>query len=200
VSAIKTPAWLGALLLGIGVASSFRVASPVDWTVERLSGAAFHAVPAAGGLTMPVEGVGSRALTPSFDDARSGGRVHHAIDILARRGTRVLATAEGRVVEVARQGNAGLMVEQIDRRRGLCYTYAHLDAIAPGIAAGSLVRAGQPIGFVGTSGNAPRSTPHLHFAVSAVAEGAMRADAAAPRGAGCGGGAALDPYALLTGQ
>jgi murein DD-endopeptidase MepM/ murein hydrolase activator NlpD len=200
MAAPRTPTWYTALLLGLGVAATFRVPSPVTWALEVSSGEALYAAPAANGLIMPVEGVGPSALSPSFGDARSGGRLHRAVDILAPRGSRVLAAAEGPVVEVTRQANAGLMIEQLDRRRRRCYTYAHLDAVAQGVVVGRVVRAGQTIGFVGTSGNAPRSTPHLHFAVAAQLPDTANAGAASSRDAGCGGGTALDPYVLLTGQ
>jgi murein DD-endopeptidase MepM/ murein hydrolase activator NlpD len=56
-------------------------------------------------------------------------------------------------------------VYQFDRRERLAYYYAHLDAYAPELAEGQVLRRGQVLGFVGVTGNASADAPHLHFAV-----------------------------------
>jgi murein DD-endopeptidase MepM/ murein hydrolase activator NlpD len=116
-------------------------------------------------LIVPVAGVARSALVPSFDDARDGGRTHEAIDILAPRGTPVLAAGDGRVVKLFESEPGGLTVYQFDPAGRWVYYYAHLERYAPGLDEGDAVEAGDVLGYVGTSGNAPASVPHLHFAV-----------------------------------
>jgi peptidoglycan LD-endopeptidase LytH len=116
-------------------------------------------------LTIPVQGVESGQLTRSFDDPRSGGRDHQAIDILAPRHTPVLAVEDGTIARLFTSRAGGIAVYQFDPTEQFCYYYAHLERYAEGLVEGQRVRQGQVIGYVGTSGNAPPGTPHLHFAV-----------------------------------
>jgi murein DD-endopeptidase MepM/ murein hydrolase activator NlpD len=113
-------------------------------------------------VAIPVEGVGRASLRDSFDEARTG-HVHHAIDILAPRGTPVIAAVDGKVVKLFTSNAGGLTIYQFDRDRQFVYYYAHLDGYA--VAEGAEVRQGDVIGYVGTTGNAPEGTPHLHFAI-----------------------------------
>jgi murein DD-endopeptidase MepM/ murein hydrolase activator NlpD len=115
-------------------------------------------------LGLPVEGLKAADLRDNFMESR-GTRVHEALDILAPRGTRVLAVDDGRVVKLFNSARGGLTVYQFDPTETFCYYYAHLDGYAPGLAEGASLDRGSPVGFVGTTGNAPRDTPHLHFAV-----------------------------------
>jgi murein DD-endopeptidase MepM/ murein hydrolase activator NlpD len=115
-------------------------------------------------LLLPVEGALFREVRDSFADGR-GGRRHEALDILAPRGTRVLAVDDGTVARLFTSANGGLTVYQMDAEKAFCFYYAHLDGYAPGLEEGAPVRKGALLGFVGTTGNAPRDTPHLHFAV-----------------------------------
>ena len=115
-------------------------------------------------LIIPVEGIAPEALVRSFDDAR-GGRQHEAIDILAPTGTPVKAIEDGTVARVFNSKAGGLTVYQFDPTEQYCYYYAHLERYADGLAEGQTVKKGQVIGYVGTSGNAPKDTPHLHFAI-----------------------------------
>lgn len=126
------------------------------------------AVPAedSGRPMIPVVGVAPEALRPSFDDARSGNRRHEAIDILAPRGTPVVAAVDGRIVKLFTSAAGGLTIYQFDEAETFCYYYAHLDAYATPLAEGQVVRRGDLIGYVGTTGNAPPDTPHLHFAIN----------------------------------
>jgi len=104
-------------------------------------------------------------LHDTFTESRSGGRVHEAIDILAPRNTPVLAVEDGRVVKLFTSAQGGLTVYQFDPGESFAYYYAHLERYAESLREGQEVRRGQVLGYVGTSGNAPKDTPHLHFAI-----------------------------------
>jgi peptidoglycan LD-endopeptidase LytH len=117
-------------------------------------------------LMVPVEGISASRLHDTYNDARSGGRVHDAIDIHAPRGTPVLAAADGRVIKLhygARGGNSLYQLDQDGRTR---YYYAHLDRYAVGVNEGVQVARGQVIGYVGDTGNAQPGDYHLHFAIA----------------------------------
>jgi murein DD-endopeptidase MepM/ murein hydrolase activator NlpD len=120
-----------------------------------------------GKLGMPVEGVAPGALTDTFDQPRRGGR-HEAIDIMAPRGTRVLAAADGRVVKLFTSKPGGLTVYQFDPSERYAYYYAHLDRYADGLKEGMVLHRGDLIGYVGSTGDADPNAPHLHFAVFAL--------------------------------
>jgi murein DD-endopeptidase MepM/ murein hydrolase activator NlpD len=115
-------------------------------------------------LLIPVRGLDPRSVRDSFVDNR-GGRHHEAIDLLAPRGTSVLAVEDGRIERLFTSRLGGLTIYQFDPRAEYCYYYAHLDRYAAGLAEGMAVRRGDVIGQVGTTGNAPPGTPHLHFAI-----------------------------------
>jgi peptidoglycan LD-endopeptidase LytH len=115
-------------------------------------------------LLVPLGGVEVETLRDSFREMR-GGHVHEAIDIPAERGTPVLAVDDGVVRKLFTSRYGGFTVYQFDPSETYCYYYAHLDRYAEGLAEGRLVRQGQRIGYVGTTGNAPPQTPHLHFAI-----------------------------------
>jgi len=116
-------------------------------------------------LTVPVQGVEPDKLVRSYHDARSGGREHEALDILAPRGTPVVAVEDGTIAKLFNSKAGGITVYQFDPGQEYSYYYAHLDRYADGIKEGMPVRRGQVLGYVGTSGNAPKDTPHLHFAI-----------------------------------
>jgi murein DD-endopeptidase MepM/ murein hydrolase activator NlpD len=101
----------------------------------------------------------------SFSEVRSGTRVHEALDILAPRNTPVKAVDDGTIARLFYSKAGGITVYQFDPSERFCYYYAHLERYADGLREGDRVRKGQVLGYVGTSGNAPRNTPHLHFAV-----------------------------------
>lgn len=115
-------------------------------------------------LEIPVEGVSRSALVDSFRDAREG-HVHEAIDILAPRETPVVAVEDGAIVKLFQSAAGGLTIYQFDPTEQYCYYYAHLERYADNLQEGDHVRRGQVIGYVGTSGNAPRNVPHLHFSI-----------------------------------
>lgn len=116
-------------------------------------------------LLIPVRDLDADDLSSSFHDAR-GSRTHEAIDILAPRGTDVLAVEDGKVAKLFTSAAGGLTAYQFDPSEKFVYYYAHLDSYAPGLKEGVVLRKGDVIGSVGTTGNAPKNTPHLHFAIS----------------------------------
>ena len=117
-------------------------------------------------LIVPVAGVAKSALHDTYDELRGGTRKHEALDILAARGTAVLSAAPGHVLKLFNSKAGGLMVYAADSTERFILMYAHLDAYQPGLAEGQALHRGQPLGIVGTTGNAPPAVPHLHFAVA----------------------------------
>jgi murein DD-endopeptidase MepM/ murein hydrolase activator NlpD len=116
-------------------------------------------------LEMPVEGIAPEQLTRQFDQPRGGARRHEAIDILAPRNTPVKAVERGKIARLFHSRAGGITIYQLDPTEQFCYYYAHLERYASGLKEGDTVEKGQVIGYVGTSGNAPKDTPHLHFAI-----------------------------------
>ena len=113
-------------------------------------------------LGFPVEGRGMRAIQSVFGDARDGGRRnHHGVDIFAPRGTPVLAAAAGRVRRVRVTNIGGKVVWVRDPVHEANQYYAHLDS--QHVSNGQQVERGDTIGFVGNTGNARTTRPHLHF-------------------------------------
>ena len=113
---------------------------------------------------MPVQGIDPATLQDNYHQRR-GEASHDALDIMAPRGTPVLAVADGRVAKLFTSKPGGLTVYQFDTTERFAYYYAHLDRYAEGLAEGQLLRRGDPVGTVGSSGNASADAPHLHFAV-----------------------------------
>jgi peptidoglycan LD-endopeptidase LytH len=116
-------------------------------------------------LEIPVEGIKAGQLTDTFNQTRGGERVHEALDILAPRNTPVKAVEDGTIARLFDSKAGGTTIYQFDPTEQYCYYYAHLERYADGLKEGDHVTKGQVIGYVGTSGNAPKNTPHLHFAV-----------------------------------
>jgi peptidoglycan LD-endopeptidase LytH len=117
-------------------------------------------------LIVPVLGVRPELLADTFNQAReNGARPHDAIDIMAPRGTQVIAAAGGTLEKLftSQRGGQTIYLRSPDRRT--VYYYAHLDSYGPGIAEGQRITQGQVIGTVGTTGNADPLSPHLHFAI-----------------------------------
>jgi murein DD-endopeptidase MepM/ murein hydrolase activator NlpD len=124
-----------------------------------------RAVAHAGNLFFPIPSVANSRLDDSFDAPRGGGRKHNAIDILAPRGTPVLSADDGRVVRLTRNASGGISLYAANLDEQFVYYYAHLDGYHSSIYTGRPLMRGDTIGYVGTTGNAPKDTPHLHFQV-----------------------------------
>ena len=138
------------------------------------------------GLTIPVAGVRREELKDTYGAARSGGRAHKGVDIFAAKGTPVLAAAPGIIVNRDSNAVGGLSLYHRGTDGRTIYYYAHLSGIRAGLKVGDLVRAGDVIGYVGSTGNVSGS-PHLHFAVFTVTDPTR-----------WWRGRDLNPYALLT--
>ncbi len=117
-------------------------------------------------LLIPVEGVTASRLTDTFNDARAIGRRHDAIDIMAPRGTEIHAVDDGTIAKLFTSQAGGLTIYQFDPTQTFSYYYAHLDRYASGLAERQPVKRGQLLGYVGSTGNASESAPHLHFAIA----------------------------------
>lgn len=128
-------------------------------------GAVTPAPPGPDRLVMPVQGITADQLSNTYDDSRGNGRVHEALDIMAPRGTPVLAVADGHVEKLFQSEQGGLTLYQFEPSGRRAYYYAHLDRYAPGVVEGKPLRRGELIGYVGSTGNANVAAPHLHFAV-----------------------------------
>jgi murein DD-endopeptidase MepM/ murein hydrolase activator NlpD len=123
-------------------------------------------------LAFPVEGHGNRAIRSRFGVARDGGvRTHAGIDIFAPRGTPVLAAAQGVVRSLRPNRLGGNVVWLHDEQRRQSLYYAHLDRQA--VREGQRVSVGDTIGFVGNTGNAITTPPHLHFGIYRAPDGAI---------------------------
>lgn len=126
-------------------------------------------VASAGLLAVPVAGVPRSAIADNWGDPREGGaREHHGIDIMAPEGALVIAAAPGTVEKLFESdaGGTTLYVRSPDRSRE--YYYAHLSGYAPGIHEGQVVKRGDPLGYVGDTGNAGAGNFHLHFGVARI--------------------------------
>lgn len=116
-------------------------------------------------LLLPVQGIQPGELVDTFNQTRGGTRIHEALDIMAPRGREVLAVADGKVAKLFTSQQGGLTVYQFDPSERFTYYYAHLDRYAPGLVEGKLLKRGELVGYVGSSGNANPDAPHLHFAI-----------------------------------
>jgi peptidoglycan LD-endopeptidase LytH len=137
-------------------------------------------------LGMPVRGMKMSDVWDTFDQARGGQRRHEATDIVAARGTPVLAVEDGTIKRLFKSVPGGNTIYQFDLSERYCYYYAHLERYAPGLKDGARVKKGDVIGYVGTSGNAAPNSPHLHFGITLV-----------PVNKQYWGGTAINPYPIL---
>lgn len=138
------------------------------------------------GLIIPVAGIHGKQLTDTYSAARSGGRVHDAIDIMAPHNSQVLAAADGEIKRFFLSKLGGTTIYQLSGDGRTVYYYAHLDHYATGIAEGMHVKQGQLIGYVGDTGDAGPGNYHLHFAIWQITDTTKFWD-----------GNNLNPYPLL---
>lgn len=140
------------------------------------------------GLMVPVDGVTPDRVPDTYWQSRDGGaRTHQAVDILAKRGTPVLSADSGTILRLTKSTLGGITIYATDPARRFVFYYAHLDGYAEGLREGKTVAQGEVIGYVGTTGNAPKNTPHLHFQVMRYVDAKT-----------WWGGPPLDPRVFLT--
>lgn len=145
--------------------------------------------PLESALIVPVRGVTPEQLGNTYEDARGSGRVHEAIDIMAARGTAVLAVADGTVEKLFTSDRGGLTIYQFEPSGRYAYYYAHLDRYADGLDEGDALKQGEVIGYVGSTGNAGDDAPHLHFSIFLLGPEKRWWE-----------GTAINPYPVLTGK
>lgn len=137
-------------------------------------------------LVIPVAGVGPDQLRDTFTDARSEGRAHDAIDIMAPAGTPVLAASDGEIVRLFQSERGGTTIYQLSPDKKLVFYYAHLQSYAGGLVVGRFARQGEVIAYVGDTGNAGAGNYHLHFSIAVLADPKRY-----------GEGTNINPYPLL---
>lgn len=115
-------------------------------------------------LAMPVQDVEKAEVANTWHAARDGSRLHEGQDIFAPRGTPVFSATEGYVAKIGENSLGGQTISIIGAA-GRVYYYAHLEAYAPLLAEGDWVTTKTLLGYVGTTGNAAGTPPHLHFGV-----------------------------------
>lgn len=115
-------------------------------------------------IKMPVQDVARREIADTWGAPRSGGRTHEGQDIFAPKGTKVISATNGYIYKIG-ENNLGGQTVSVISSGGRIYYYAHLDSYAPGIKVGDPVTTRSLLGFVGTTGNAQGTPPHLHFGV-----------------------------------
>jgi uncharacterized membrane protein len=122
-------------------------------------------------IAMPLDGIDPASLRSNFAERRGGGtRQHQALDVMAPRRTPVKSAAKGRVLKLFTSADGGLMVYAADSSERFVLMYAHLDGYAPAMRDGAPLARGEVIGYVGSTGNALASAPHLHFAIARSAD------------------------------
>ncbi|CAN7197356.1 M23 family metallopeptidase [Pseudoxanthomonas sp. LjRoot168] len=149
-----------AMLLAWAWGRPFMAPARMLWDISR--------APAPTALPVPVEGVRARQVADTFGAPRGRDRTHQGVDIFARRGTPVVSATRGIVVSIRDGGLGGKQVWVLGPGRERHY-YAHLDDWAPGLADGQVVHPGDVLGFVGTTGNARGTPPHLHYGIYGAA-------------------------------
>lgn len=176
---------LGAIAFALMLGRGSKQARPAPQPAATAS-----PVQASADLVLPVAGVKPEELVDTWGQSRGGGmREHHAIDIMAPRGTPVVAAAPGWVEKIFESDDGGHTVYVRSPDGATIYYYAHLDAYRPGLAEGQQVRTGDVIATVGSTGNADPGAPHLHFEIKRMAPGE-----------GWWQGREVNPYPLLAGK
>ncbi|HEX4682529.1 MAG TPA: M23 family metallopeptidase [Gemmatimonadaceae bacterium] len=121
---------------------------------------------AARHLVVPVAGADMSKVEDTYLEERDGGeRTHRAIDILAPRDTPILSADDGRILRMSTNSLGGITMYTVDPLNRLVYYYAHMDHYNTAMSVGRMISRGDTLGYVGTTGNAPKDTPHLHFQI-----------------------------------
>ncbi len=165
-----------------------KPAAPTDTTIILITEADLTYLRGRN-LLMPAQGVSSKQLRNTYEEARSQGRQHNAIDIMAPQGTPVLAVDDGVAIKLFQSDKGGITLYQLDPSGKYAYYYAHLTRYAEDMVEGKTLKRGDVIGYVGDTGNAGKGNYHLHFEVSKLT---------APRK--WYGGIPINPYYLLGGK
>lgn len=131
-------------------------------------------------------GIKREELHDTFNDARSEGRVHDAIDIMAAGGTPIIAAADGKIIKFFDSVKGGITVYQLSPDEHTVYYYAHLQRRADDLRENAFVKQGTLIGYVGDTGNAGPGNNHLHFAIWTISDPKRFYD-----------GTNINPYPLL---
>ncbi len=139
----------------LGAAPATGVQAPADAVATAVHGK----------LLVPVQGIKTASLSDTYDQPRGNQRHHEALDIMAPKGTPVVAAADGKVAKLFTSKPGGTTLYQFDPAEKYAYYYAHLDRYADGIKEGMEVKRGTVLGYVGVTGNSDPNAPHLHFAV-----------------------------------
>lgn len=150
--------WLVALaaLLAWAWGRPFMASARMLWDISRAA--------SPSELPVPVQGVRARQIADTFGAARGSDRTHQGVDIFAKRGTPVVSATRGVVVSVRDGGLGGKQVWVLGPGRERHY-YAHLDGWADDLSTGQVVQPGDVLGYVGTTGNAQGTPPHLHYGI-----------------------------------
>ena len=115
-------------------------------------------------IAMPLEDVSRKAVADTWGAPRGTGRRHEGQDIFAPRGTPILSATNGYIYKIG-ENNLGGQTVSVISKGGRVYYYAHLDRYANGIEVGDRVTTRTVLGYVGTTGNAQGTPPHLHFGI-----------------------------------
>ena len=153
--------FLRSLLLALLLLAAWGLLGP--WLKNAVYAMRLNAMPAPASLAMPVNGVRPRGLADTWHAARGEGRRHEGIDIFAKRGTAVRSATEGLVLRVGSNRLGGQVVWVLGPG-GQRHYYAHLDRFSD-VAPGMRVEQGRVLGYVGNTGNAAGTPPHLHYGV-----------------------------------
>lgn len=115
-------------------------------------------------IAMPLEDVSRKEVADTWGAPRGVGRHHEGQDIFAPKGTPILSATNGFIYKIG-ENNLGGQTVSVIGSGGRVYYYAHLDSYAKGIAVGDRVSKRTVLGYVGTTGNAQGTPPHLHFGI-----------------------------------
>lgn len=138
--------------------------SPTETNTNQAQNNITSQSPAA--LMIPVIGIKREQIQDTFNDARSEGRVHNAIDIMAPAGTPIVAVADGEIAKFFDSERGGITIYQYSPDRRFVYYYAHLQKRADNIKEKDFIKRGTVIGYVGDTGNAGAGNYHLHFSIA----------------------------------